>query len=94
VIEAIENHGLDVWVYTDTGMVHPRREGTARRGASSGRVKFPPSVVRRLQVSSAVWRRLSASRRPRPRGEMRKGRQKAGGTHISAARSQALLTST
>jgi hypothetical protein len=48
VIEAIENHGLDVWLYTDTGWFvrDPKAPQVAREQWT---VKFPPTVVKTFE---------------------------------------------
>ena len=48
VIEAIENHGLDVWLYTDTGWF-VRDANAAHVAREQWTVKFPPSVGFELQ---------------------------------------------
>jgi HAD superfamily hydrolase (TIGR01484 family) len=45
VIEAIESHGLDVWVYTDTGWF-VRDPNAAHVAREQWTVKFPPTVVK------------------------------------------------
>src|ERR1700730_4331162 len=47
VIEAIESHGLDVWVYTDTGWF-VRDPNAAHVAREQWTVKFPPTVVKPL----------------------------------------------
>src|SRR5258708_12745292 len=52
VIEAIENHGLDVWLYTDTGWFvrDPNAAHVAREQCT---VKFPPTALRTFTVLPA-----------------------------------------
>ncbi|MBV8227002.1 MAG: HAD hydrolase family protein, partial [Verrucomicrobia bacterium] len=45
VIEAIEKHGLDVWLYTDTGWF-VRDPNAAHVAREQWTVKFPPTVVK------------------------------------------------
>jgi hypothetical protein len=88
VIEAIENHGLDVWVYTDTEWYirdvkgpHVEREQWT--------VKFPPTVVKTFsELLGRVAKIVGVSDDHDRVAKCEKDVQKAGGTHISAARSQ------
>ena len=88
VIEAIENHGLDVWVYTDTewfvrdpNAVHVAREQWT--------VKFPPTVVKTFAgLLGRVAKIVGVSDDLERVAKCEKDVQRAGGTHISAARSQ------
>jgi len=88
VIEAIENHGLDVWLYTDTGwFVHdPNAAHVAREEWT---VKFPPTVVKTFSgLLSRVAKIVGVSDDYDRVAQCEKDVQQAGGTHISAARSQ------
>src|SRR5882724_4667600 len=75
VIEAIESHGLDVWVYTDTGWF-VRDPNAAHVAREQWTVKFPPTVVKTF---AGLLGRVA---------KCEKDVQQAGGAHISAARSQ------
>jgi Cof subfamily protein (haloacid dehalogenase superfamily) len=88
VIEAIENHGLDVWVYTDTGWFvrDVNRPHVAREQWT---VKFPPSVVKTFAgLLGRVAKIVGVSDDHDRVAKCEKDVQQAGGTHISAARSQ------
>jgi len=88
VIEAIENHGLDVWLYTDTGwFVHdPNAAHVAREEWT---VKFPPTVVKTLRgLLGRVAKIVAVSDDYDRVAQCEKDVQQAGGAHISAARSQ------
>jgi Cof subfamily protein (haloacid dehalogenase superfamily) len=88
VIEAIENHGLDVWLYTDTGwFVHdPNAAHVAREEWT---VKFPPTLVNTFSgLLSRVAKIVGVSDDHDRVAQCEKDVQQAGGTHISAARSQ------
>jgi Cof subfamily protein (haloacid dehalogenase superfamily) len=88
VIEAIENHGLDVWIYTDTewfvrdpNAVHVAREQWT--------VNFPPTVVKTFaSLLGRVAKIVGVSDDLDRVAKCEKDVQQAGGTHISAARSQ------
>ncbi len=88
VIEAIENHGLDVWVYTDTGWFirdlnapHVEREQWT--------VKFPPTVVKSFDgLLGRVAKIVGVSDNYERAARCEKDVQQAGGAHISATRSQ------
>jgi Cof subfamily protein (haloacid dehalogenase superfamily) len=88
VIEAIENHGLDVWVYTDTGWFvrDPNAPHVAREQWT---VKFPPTVVKTFAgLLGRVAKIVGVSDDFDRVAKCEKDVQQAGGTHISAARSQ------
>jgi hypothetical protein len=88
VIEAIENHGLDVWLYTDTGwFVHdPHAAHVAREEWT---VKFPPTVVKTFSgLLGRVAKIVGVSDDYDRVAQCEKDVQQAGGSHISAARSQ------
>jgi Cof subfamily protein (haloacid dehalogenase superfamily) len=88
VIEAIENHGLDVWVYTDTGWFvrDPNAPHVAREQWT---VKFPPTVVKTfVGLLGRVAKIVGVGDDYERVAKCEKDVQQAGGTHISAARSQ------
>jgi Cof subfamily protein (haloacid dehalogenase superfamily) len=88
VIEAIENHGLDVWLYTDIDwFVHdPNAPHVAREQWT---VKFPPNVVKTFAgLLGRVAKIVGVSDDLERVAECEKDVQQGGGTHISAARSQ------
>jgi len=88
VIEAIENHGLDVWVYTDTGWF-VRDPNAAHVAREQWTVKFPPSVVKTFAgLLGRVAKIVGVSDDYDRVAKCEKDIQQAGGTHISAARSQ------
>jgi hypothetical protein len=88
VIEAIENHGLDVWVYTDIDWFvrDPKAPHVAREQWT---VKFPPTVVKTFAgLLGRVAKIVGVSDDLERVAKCEKDVQQAGGTHISAARSQ------
>src|ERR1700751_1575886 len=88
VIEAIENHGLDVWLYTDTEWFvrDPNAPHVAREEWT---VKFPPTVVKTFAgLFGRVAKIVGVSDDVERVAKCEKDVQQAGGTHISAARSQ------
>jgi Cof subfamily protein (haloacid dehalogenase superfamily) len=88
VIEAIGSHGLDVWVYTDTGWFvrDPNAPHVAREQWT---VKFPPTVVKTFAgFLGRVAKIVGVSDDYDRVAKCEKDVQQAGGTHISAARSQ------
>jgi hypothetical protein len=88
VIEAIENHGLDVWVYTDTGW-YVRDARAAHVEREEWTVKFPPTVVKTFaDLLGRVAKVVGVSDDLAAVAKCEKDVQQAGGTHISAARSQ------
>jgi Cof subfamily protein (haloacid dehalogenase superfamily) len=88
VIEAIENHGLDVWVYTDTGWF-VRDPNAAHVAREQWTVKFPPTVVKTFAgILGRVAKIVGVSDDFDRVAKCEKDVQQAGGTHISAARSQ------
>src|ERR1700756_881038 len=88
VIEAIENHGLDVWLYTDTGWF-VRDPGAAHVAREQWTVKFPPTVVKTFaSLLGRVAKIVGVSDDLDSVAKCEKDVQQAGGTHISAARSQ------
>jgi hypothetical protein len=88
VIAAIENHGLDVWVYTDTGWYIRDAKG-AHVEREQWTVKFPPTVVKTFDgLLGRVAKIVGVSDDYDRVAKCEKDVQQAGGTHISAARSQ------
>jgi Cof subfamily protein (haloacid dehalogenase superfamily) len=88
VIEAIENHGLDVWVYTDIDWFvrDPNAPHVAREQWT---VKFPPTVVKTFAgLLGRVAKIVGVSDDLERVAKCERDVQQAGGTHISAARSQ------
>src|SRR5882762_3600536 len=88
VIEAIENHGLDVWVYTDIDWFvrDPNAPHVAREQWT---VKFPPTVVKTFAgLLGRVAKIVGVSDDLDRVAQCEKDVQQAGGSHISAARSQ------
>lgn len=88
VVEAIENHGLDVWLYTDTGWFvrDPKAPHVAREEWT---VKFPPTVVKTFAgLLDRVAKIVGVGDDHQRVAKCEKDVQQAGGTHISAARSQ------
>src|ERR1700688_1208046 len=88
VIEEIQNHGLDVWVYTDTGWF-VRDPHAAHVAREQWRVKFAPAVVKSFAgLLGRVAKIVGISDDLDRVAKCEKDVQQAGGTHISAARSQ------
>jgi len=88
VIKAIEDHGLDVWLYTDTGWF-VRDPSAAHVAREQWTVKFPPSVVKTFAgLLSRVAKIVGVSDDYNRVAKCEKDVQQAGGAHISAARSQ------
>ena len=88
VIEAIENHGLDVWVYTDTEWF-VRDPNAAHVAREQWTVKFPPTVVKTFAgLLGRVAKIVGVSDDLERVAKCEKDVQQAGGAHISAARSQ------
>jgi len=88
VIEAIENHGLDIWVYTDTGWFvrDPNAPHVAREQWT---VKFPPTMVKTFAgLLGRVAKIVGVGDDYDRVAKCEKDVQQAGGAHISAARSQ------
>lgn len=88
VIDAIEGHGLDVWLYTDTGWFI--RDSKAPHVArEEWTVKFPPTVVKTFSGPlNRVAKIVGVSDDYDRVAKCERDVQVAGGTHISAARSQ------
>jgi Cof subfamily protein (haloacid dehalogenase superfamily) len=88
VIEAIENHGLDVWVYTDREWF-VRDPNAAHVAREQWTVKFPPTVVKTFAgLLGRVAKIVGVGDDLDRVAKCEKDVQQAGGTHISAARSQ------
>jgi Cof subfamily protein (haloacid dehalogenase superfamily) len=88
VIDAIEHHGLDVWLYTDIDWFvrDPNAPHVAREQWT---VKFPPTVVKSFAgLLGRVAKIVGVSDDLARVAQCEKDVQQAGGTHISAARSQ------
>ena len=88
VIEAIENHGLDVWLYTDIEWF-VRDLNAPHVAREQWTVKFPPTVVKTFAgLLGRVAKIVGVSDDLERVAKCEKDVQQAGGTHISAARSQ------
>jgi Cof subfamily protein (haloacid dehalogenase superfamily) len=88
VIKVIADHGLDVWVYTDTGWF-VRDPGAAHVAREQWTVKFPPTVVKTFAgLLGRVAKIVGISDDYDRVAKCEKDVQQAGGEHISAARSQ------
>jgi Cof subfamily protein (haloacid dehalogenase superfamily) len=88
VIEAIENHGLDIWVYTDTEWC-VRDANAAHVAREQWTVKFAPTVVKTFAgLLGRVAKIVGVSDDYDRVAKCEKDVQQAGGAHISAARSQ------
>jgi Cof subfamily protein (haloacid dehalogenase superfamily) len=88
VIEAIENHGLDIWVYTDTEWF-VRDANAPHVAREQWTVKFPPTVVKTFAgLLGRVAKIVGVSDDLERVARCEKDVQQAGGTHVSAARSQ------
>jgi Cof subfamily protein (haloacid dehalogenase superfamily) len=88
VIDVVEKHGLDVWIYTatewfvrDVNGPHVAREQWT--------VKFPPKVVKTFDgLLARVAKIVGVSDNFEGVAKCEKDVQQAGGEHVSAARSQ------
>jgi Cof subfamily protein (haloacid dehalogenase superfamily) len=88
VIEAIEKHGLDVWVYTATDWF-VRDMSAPHVAREQWTVKFPPKVVKTFDgLLGRVAKIVGVSDDLEGVAKCEKDVQQAGGEHISAARSQ------
>jgi Cof subfamily protein (haloacid dehalogenase superfamily) len=88
VIEAVENHGLDAWVYTDIDWF-VRDANAPHVAREQWTVKFPPTVVKTFAgLLGCVAKIVGVSDDFERVAKCEKDVQQAGGTHISAARSQ------
>jgi Cof subfamily protein (haloacid dehalogenase superfamily) len=88
VIEAIESHGLDVWVYTDREWC-VRDANAAHVAREQWTVKFAPTVVKTFAgLLGRVAKIVGVGDDYDLVAKCEKDVQQAGGAHISAARSQ------
>jgi len=88
VIKAIEDHGLDVWLYTDTGWF-VQDPGAAHVAREQWTVKFPPTVVKTFEgLLGRVAKIVGVGDDYDRVAKCEKDVQQAGGEHVSAARSQ------
>jgi Cof subfamily protein (haloacid dehalogenase superfamily) len=88
VIDSIEKHGLDVWIYTATDWF-VRDVNAPHVAREQWTVKFPPKVVKTFDgLLSRVAKIVGVSDDLEGVAKCEKDVQQAGGTHISAARSQ------
>ncbi len=88
VIDSIEKHGLDVWIYTATDWF-VRDVNGAHVAREQWTVKFPPKVVKTFDgLLGQVAKIVGVSDDLEGVAKCEKDVQQAGGTHISAARSQ------
>jgi Cof subfamily protein (haloacid dehalogenase superfamily) len=88
VIDSIERHGLDVWIYTATDWF-VRDVNGAHVAREQWTVKFPPKVVKTFDgLLGQVAKIVGVSDNLEGVAKCEKDVQQAGGTHISAARSQ------
>jgi Cof subfamily protein (haloacid dehalogenase superfamily) len=88
VIDSIEKHGLDVWIYTATDWFVRDVNGT-HVAREQWTVKFPPKVVKTFDgLLGQVAKIVGVSDDLEGVAKCEKDVQQAGGTHISAARSQ------
>jgi Cof subfamily protein (haloacid dehalogenase superfamily) len=88
VIETIEKHGLDVWVYTDSEWF-VRELNAPHVAREQWTVKFPPTVVETFAgLLGRVAKIVGVSDDHDRVAKCEKDVQLAGGSHISAARSQ------
>ncbi len=88
VIDSIEKHGLDVWLYTDTEWF-VRDVNAPHVAREQWTVKFPPKVVKSFYgLLGRVAKIVGVSDNLEGVAKCEKDVQQAGGSHISAARSQ------
>jgi Cof subfamily protein (haloacid dehalogenase superfamily) len=88
VIAAIEAHALDVWLYTDIDWF-VRDPNAAHVAREQWTVKFPPTVVKSFAgLLGRVAKIVGVSDDLARVAQCEKDVQQAGGSHISAARSQ------
>lgn len=87
-IDSIEKHGLDVWIYTATDWF-VRDVNAPHVAREQWTVKFPPKVVKTFDgLLGRVAKIVGVSDNLEAVAKCEKDVQQAGGTHISAARSQ------
>jgi Cof subfamily protein (haloacid dehalogenase superfamily) len=88
VIDSIEKHGLDVWIYTATDWF-VRDVNGAHVAREQWTVKFPPKVVKTFDgLLGRMAKIVGVSDDLAAVAKCEKDVQQAGGSHISAARSQ------
>jgi Cof subfamily protein (haloacid dehalogenase superfamily) len=88
VIAAIEGHGLDVWLYTDIEW-YVRDANAPHVAREQWTVKFPPTVVKTFDgLLGRVAKIVGVSDDLERVAKCEKDVQQAGGTSVSAARSQ------
>ncbi|HZV88901.1 MAG TPA: HAD family hydrolase [Candidatus Binatus sp.] len=88
IIDSIEKHGLDVWIYTATDWF-VRDVNAPHVAREQWTVKFPPKVVKTFDgLLGQVAKIVGVSDNLEAVAKCEKDVQQAGGTHISAARSQ------
>jgi Cof subfamily protein (haloacid dehalogenase superfamily) len=88
VIDSIEKHGLDIWIYTATDWF-VRDVNGAHVAREQWTVRFPPKVVKTFDgLLGRVAKIVGVSDDLAAVAKCEKDVQQAGGSHISAARSQ------
>ncbi|MGB6884658.1 MAG: Cof-type HAD-IIB family hydrolase [Candidatus Acidiferrum sp.] len=88
IIDSIEKHGLDVWIYTATEW-YIRDVNGAHVAREQWTVKFPPKVVKTFDgLLGQVAKIVGVSDNLEGVAKCEKDVQQTGGDHISAARSQ------
>jgi hypothetical protein len=88
VIDVIQKHNLDVWIYTATEW-YVRDPNAAHVAREQWTVKFPPKVVKTFDgLLGQVAKIVGVSDDLDGVAKCEKDVQAAGGSHISAARSQ------
>lgn len=88
IIDAIEKHSLDVWLYTDTEWF-VRDVNAPHVAREQWTVKFPPKVVKSFDgLLGRVAKIVGVSDNLEGVAKCEKDVQQTGGSHISAARSQ------
>jgi len=88
VIDSIEKHGLDVWIYSATDW-YVRDVNAPHVAREQWTVKFPPKVVKTFDgLLGRVAKIVGVSDNLEGVAKCEKDVQQTGGTHISAARSQ------
>jgi hypothetical protein len=88
VIDVIQKHNLDVWIYTATGWF-VRDVNAPHVAREQWTVKFPPKVVKTFDgLLGRVAKIVGVSDDLEGVAKCEKDVQVAGGSHISAARSQ------
>jgi Cof subfamily protein (haloacid dehalogenase superfamily) len=88
IIDSIEKHGLDVWIYTATEW-YIRDVNGAHVAREQWTVKFPPKVVKTFDgLLGKVAKIVGVSDNLEGVAKCEKDVQQSGGEHISAARSQ------